>query len=272
MLIKVIHKTVYRYDNPIEYSFQAIRLTPQPYDGQRVLAWEVREDREGLLPVYVDGFQNIVSMLTLLREHSEACVIAEGVVDVMDRKGIVDGAEETLPTLYFLRQSPRTELSEALRDLAAAVSTADPVAQLHDLMRCIHQQVRYDTTATHVHTTATQALEEGAGVCQDHAHIFITCARSLGYPSRYVSGYLLSTPPGQTETFDASHAWAESYIEGVGWVGFDPANQVCPTDQYIRAAIALDYDGAAPSRGVWRGQAEESLAVSVSVQQTAVNQ
>lgn len=272
MQIRVTHKTIYRYDTPIDYSFQAIRLTPQPFIGQRVLAWQVREENEGVLPNYLDGFRNVVSLLTLLREHDEACVIAEGVVDVTDQKGIVQDAPETLPPLFFLRQSPRTVVSDSLRDLVGGVAADDAVAQLHDLMQCIHKKVRYDTDATHVHTTAAQALEEGAGVCQDHAHIFIACARLLGFPSRYVSGYLLSSEPGREETFEASHAWAESYIDGVGWVGFDPANQVCPTDQYIRTAIALDYDGAAPVRGIWRGKAEESLAVTVSVQQTGADQ
>lgn len=272
MQIRVTHKTIYRYDTPIDFSFQAIRLTPQPFIGQRVLSWQVREEDEGVLPNYMDGFQNVVSLLTLLREHEEAQVTAEGVVDVSDQKGIINGAPEPLPILYFLRQSPRTAISDALKSLAAAVDGTDPVMQLHDLMNGIHKQVRYDTEATHVQTTATQALEAGAGVCQDHAHIFIACARALGFPSRYVSGYLLSSEPGREETFEASHAWAESYIDRVGWVGFDPANQVCPTDQYIRTAVALDYDGAAPVRGVWRGKAEESLAVTVSVQQTGADQ
>ncbi len=272
MLIRVTHKTVYRYDRPIDFSFQAIRLTPRSYHGQRVMSWQVRDENEGLLPTHTDGFRNIVSMLTLLKEHDEAHVVAEGVVDVTDQKGIVDGAPEPLPPLFYLRESPRTLVNDSLRDLAASVEAPDPVAQLHALMSGIHERVRYDTDATHVHTTAAQALEEGAGVCQDHAHIFITCARTLGFPSRYVSGYLLSHPPGQEESFEASHAWAESYIEGVGWVGFDPANQVCPTDQYIRTAVALDYDGAAPVRGVWRGAAEESLAVTVTVQHTSADQ
>ncbi len=272
MQIRVTHKTVYHYDKPIDFSFQAIRLTPQPFVGQRVLSWQVREENEGVLPHYLDGFRNVVSLLTMLREHEEARVIAEGVVDVTDQKGIVLDAPETLPVLYYLRQSPRTHLSDTLQDLAATVAREDAVAQLHDLMACIHKKVRYDTEATHVQTTAAQALEQGAGVCQDHAHIFIACARALGFPSRYVSGYLLSAEPGREETYEASHAWAESFIDDVGWVGFDPANQVCPTDQYIRTAIALDYDGAAPVRGVWRGKAEESLAVTVSVQQTGSDQ
>ncbi len=272
MKIRVTHKTVYRYDQPIDFSFQAIRMTPRSFVGQRILSWQVTETNEGVLPTYLDGFCNVVSLLTILRGHEEAHIVAQGVVDVTDQKGIVNNAPESLPPLFFLRKSGRTELSDGLRDLAHAVTETDPVAKMHELMKGIHEHVRYDTDATHVQTTAAQALDKGAGVCQDHAHIFIACARELGFPARYVSGYLLSHDPGPEETFEASHAWAEAYLDPLGWIGFDPANQVCPTDNYIRTAIALDYDGAAPVRGVRRGKAEESLAVTVSVQQTTADQ
>jgi transglutaminase-like putative cysteine protease len=130
-------------------------------------------------------------------------------------------------------------------------------------MAALHGRVAYELGATHAHTTAAQAFEDGRGVCQDHAHIFIGMARHLGIPSRYVTGYLV-TGDGQDAT--ASHAWAEALVPGLGWVGFDAANGVCPTDHYVRVAGGIDAASVAPVRGTRRGGSTEAMTVSVSVQ------
>jgi transglutaminase-like putative cysteine protease len=129
-------------------------------------------------------------------------------------------------------------------------------------MNGIREAVDYVVGATDVQTTAGEALRAGHGVCQDHAHVFMACARLLGVPARYVSGYLV-TGDGE-QVFEASHAWAEAHIEDLGWVAFDPANAVCATDRYVRVAVGRDYRDAAPTRGVRRGVAEEHLEVSIS--------
>ena len=113
------------------------------------------------------------------------------------------------------------------------------------------KRVAYEVGVTNTHTTAADALKDGRGVCQDHAHVFISAARSLGIPARYVSGYLLAGTGD--EPSDANHAWAEAWLDGLGWVGFDPANGVCPTDRYVRLASGLDAAFAAPIRGTRRG-------------------
>jgi transglutaminase-like putative cysteine protease len=123
--------------------------------------------------------------------------------------------------------------------------------------------------ATTVMTTAAEALAKGSGVCQDHAHVFIAVARLLGLPARYVSGYLWQ---GGSETASASHAWAEAHVPDFGWLGFDPANNICPTEKYVRVAIGLDYGEAAPVRGIRRGAADEVLTVAVDVQPAQAQQ
>ena len=119
-------------------------------------------------------------------------------------------------------------------------------------------------------TTAADALARGFGVCQDHAHLFIAAARLIDIPARYVSGYLWTGVDAQP--FDASHAWAEAFVPELGWVGFDPANRICPTENYIRVAVGLDYSAAAPVRGLRRGPAEESLDVEVQVRRQGGDQ
>jgi len=132
------------------------------------------------------------------------------------------------------------------------------------LMVEIADKVAYRTNETDSRTTAEDALQQGQGVCQDHAHIFITVARLLGYPARYVSGYLMMTDRVDQ---DAGHAWAEAWVDGLGWTGFDVSNGISPDARYIQVATGLDYSDAAPIRGLVYGAGAENLVVSIQVQQ-----
>jgi transglutaminase-like putative cysteine protease len=263
MRIHIRHVTAYRYDQPIEYAIQLIRLRPHDHAGQRVLSWRV-VDSERRLPVTDDGYGNTVHMLTLNRLHQEALVIAEGDIETTDTQGVLRDTVERLPPLYYLRRTATTEPDGALERLAAdSAGPGEALQRLHRLMLLIRDRVAYVVGTTTATTSAAEALATGRGVCQDHAHIFVASARLLGYPARYVSGYLWQGG----NLSDASHAWAEAYVPDLGWVGFDPANGVSPTESHIRVAIGLDYFEAAPIRGLRRGLAKESLAVSVDVQQ-----
>jgi transglutaminase-like putative cysteine protease len=145
------------------------------------------------------------------------------------------------------------------------------------LMEHIHQELRYETASTEVNTPPLQALEQGKGVCQDFAHIFIACLRCLGLPARYVSGYLLTQPPpGQARLIgaDASHAWAALYLPGPGggegeWFHVDPTNRRCgwdsPGEDYVTLAIGRDFSDVSPMRGVIQGGAQHRLEVAVTV-------
>ncbi|MBN8890137.1 MAG: transglutaminase family protein, partial [Rhodospirillales bacterium] len=135
---------------------------------------------------------------------------------------------------------------------------------LHALMGAVHGRVAYVVDATTQQTTAAAAFADGRGVCQDHAHIMIAAARALGMPARYVTGYLL-LEGDEAEASVAHHAWAEAWVEELGWVGFDAANCLCPTDRYVRLAVGLDAASAAPIRGVRRGTGAEHLCVDVAV-------
>ncbi|MCB1435318.1 MAG: transglutaminase family protein, partial [Alphaproteobacteria bacterium] len=143
------------------------------------------------------------------------------------------------------------------------------------------ERLRFDVEATDTGTTAIDAFARGHGVCQDFTHIFIAAARHLGHPARYVGGYLFQPPEGQSQSMggmtqsqslattlrqNAGHAWAEALVPDLGWVGFDAANAMSPTDAYVRVAVGLDYLGAAPIRGTRYGGSGEGLSVRVIVQ------
>ena len=271
MRLHVRHTTRYRYAASIPYAVQTLRLCPRPYEGLSVLRWRVRGETRRDLPSFIDGFGNVTHCHTVNHPHEAAAIMVEGEVETSIADGVIRGTVETLPPLFFLRSTELTAADAAIAALTAASAAAKtPLDRLHGLMHAVRERIDYRIGETHVATTAAAALASGAGVCQDHAHVFLAAARHLGIPARYVSGYLW-TGEAAPES-DAAHAWAEAFVEDLGWVGFDPANRICPTEAYIRMSIGLDYWTAAPIRGVRRGTAAESLAVKVKVTQAGAEQ
>jgi transglutaminase-like putative cysteine protease len=153
------------------------------------------------------------------------------------------------------------DFTRALR----AESGEAPLDFLHALLQRLHADMTFDVDPTHSATSAPEAFALKRGVCQDYAHIFIGCARAAGIPARFVAGHFLRADGIVHQ--DAGHAWAEAFVDGLGWVGFDPANGICTTDAHARVAIGLDYLGAAPVRGTRQGGGPESLLVRVMVDQ-----
>lgn len=264
VLISIGHVTRYTYVLPAASSIYTLRLTPPTFEGQRILSWRVEmPDIEQALR-YRDAFGNVCHLVSIPRTHSEIAIIARGSVETQDKSGFVRGTTEVAPTRVYRRQTERTAPDEGIAELVAELKSPDRIDKLHELMQVIGERVTYEIGATNAHTSATEALKDGRGVCQDHAHIFISAARLMGLPARYVSGYFVT---GGDTASEAQHAWAETFIDGLGWLGFDPANQLCPTDRYVRLASGLDAASAAPITGNRRGGVDEVLDVFVEVQQ-----
>jgi transglutaminase-like putative cysteine protease len=270
MRLQVRHQTAYHYASPIDYAIQTLRLSPRPHDGLAVVRWRVRGEARHELPSFVDGFGNLAHSHSVNRPHSSAAVFVEGEVETRSTDGVVRGAAEPLPPAFFLRATALTAPDPAIGELARTTKGASELDRLYALMNAVRDRLDYRPGVTDAATTAAAALVAGAGVCQDHAHLFIAASRLLGVPARYVGGYLWTGD--EVHEYEASHAWAEAYVDHLGWVGFDAANRVCPGEAYIRTAIGLDYWSAAPVRGVRRGAASERLAVKVSVMQAGVEQ
>lgn len=268
MQIEIRHVTTYGYETPARYAIQSLRLTPPTFDGQEVLAWMISAPGFEKHIAYRDGLGNVVHLASVSGLHDGIVIEASGIVETEDRSGIVSGLTEVAPRRVFLRETERTAPDKSIRELARGVSKGkvpkDVLDCMHALMRAVQDAVAYEIGATHHHTTAAEAMAAGKGVCQDHAHVFIAAARVIGIPARYVNGYFLS---GTLAPSEAAHAWAEVWIDGLGWVGFDPANGMCPTERYVRLACGLDAGYAAPIRGTQRGGEKEALDVRVEVEQ-----
>lgn len=264
MRLAVEHVTVYRYDRPVRAAVQSHRLTPSVFDGQRVESWEVAVGGGVKGGAFRDGAGDWIQGWTVAGPVAEIAVTVRGVVETRDLTGVLRGHREAVPPLAWLRETPATQADAALAGLARAVEAEGPLALAHGLAAAVAGAIAYAPGTTHARTTAAEALALGAGVCQDHAHALIACARTRGLPGRYVSGYLFADADGAPH--EAAHAWAELWVEGLGWVGFDPANRCCPDERYIRLGSGFDAQDAAPIRGIARGPGEESMDVRVAVQ------
>jgi transglutaminase-like putative cysteine protease len=270
MRICVSHQTTYRYHAPAGSVIQMLRLTPRNHDGQHIADWRVDVSADCRLEQHEDAFGNITHAFTAEGPFSELSVQVEGEVETRDTQGVVRGAVERFPPSLYLRETALTAPDADIAALAASVRAAagpEPLQLLHAMLERLHDELRYDVDPTHTATTAAEAFALKCGVCQDLTHIFIAAARTLGIPSRYIGGYVRRSD-GVAEQ-DAGHAWAESFVPGLGWVAFDTANGICTTDAHVRVAVGLDYLGAAPVRGMRYGGAGETLAVNVRVDQAA---
>ena len=266
MRLKIAHETRYEFTDPVSFALQQVRLTPKNRQGQSVLDWTISFEGGHEQASFSDHFNNYTQLVSIAEGASELVIHASGEVETIDQAGMVGPQGGWTPVWLFNRTTPLTAPGPTLRKLARELGSdfSDDVARLHALLKLIGEHVAYETGRTNSRTTAEQAALAGHGVCQDHTHIFITCARLLGFPARYVSGYLMMLDRVQQ---DASHAWAEAYVEGLGWVGFDVSNAISPDEKYVAVATGLDYLDAAPVSGLLFGNGQPGLDVSVQVQQ-----
>lgn len=264
MRLEICHTTRYRYSAPVPYGVQQIRLTPKPTRGQTVLDWSITVEGARKQVEFDDHHRNHVMMFSFDDGVSELVIHAQGVVEKADTAGIVGPHAGLTPLWLFQRATERTRAGKGCREILRAVRGNDDLARLHDLSMRVHGAISYETGKSAIAWTAEDAVAAGHGVCQDHTHVFLACARAMGLPARYVSGYLRMD--GQDEQ-SATHAWAEAHVEGLGWVGFDISNAISPDTRYVRVATGLDYTEAAPVIGHRYGLAEENMDVALRVTQ-----
>jgi transglutaminase-like putative cysteine protease len=270
MRIRISHESIYRYDAPVAGVIQTLRLTPRNHDGQYVVFWRIDISEDCRLDHHEDAFGNITHTFTAEGRFTELGVSVDGEVETQDTHGIVRGAIERFPPSLFLRETALTRPDSAILAFARearGVGSEDTLALLHHMTERLHREIVFDTDPTHTATTAAEAFALRRGVCQDLSHIFISAARSLDIPARYVGGYFHRADGVVRQ--EAGHAWAEAFVPDIGWVGFDPANGISPTDQHVRVAAGLDFLGASPVRGARKGGGSEALTVRIEVAQAA---
>jgi transglutaminase-like putative cysteine protease len=287
MTYRVMHTTTYFYGKLVSLCHNLAHLTPRPGGRQTCRRSDLDvTPTPTLVRERVDYFGNRMTYFTVEEPHDRLTVRATSVVEVapaappdaaatpswdsVRRLLEEDCSPEALDACQFVFDSPYVKAGPELAGYAARSFPPErPVLEAAlDLMHRIHQDFRYDATATTLTTPVQEVLELRRGVCQDFAHLEIGCLRSLGLAARYVSGYLRTQPPpGQPRLVgaDASHAWLSVYCPGHGWVDLDPTNDQVPSEKYIVLAWGRDYDDVSPIKGVNLGGGRHSVTVGVDV-------
>jgi transglutaminase-like putative cysteine protease len=292
VLLSIVHETRYDYCPAVKTAQHVAHLRPLDNSNQRLLSHELTIDPAPAQQSEVkDAWGNTRTFINLPMQHERLQAIAHSLVSTTP-PSVVDGDigwEQACERLRYHREAaydPATEFAfasphvprhqEFLDYARASFSPGRPLVEsAHELMSRIHDDFAYETEATDVSTPTLEALRLRQGVCQDFAHVMLSCLRSLGLPARYVSGYLLTTPPpGQARLVgnDASHAWVSVYVpatRGPGqWMDLDPTNCRAPGEDYVTLAIGRDYSDVSPLRGVIHGGANHELHVAVTVTPT----
>lgn len=288
MNYQLVHRTIYEYASPVTVSHHAARVEPRLLPYQQVMDFSLRVDPvPAVIKPRVDFFGNAVCGFSIqkIHEHLEITAASRVTVAPITPPALALSPEwEAVVKLFsdpvspgvvepyqFVFDSPLLRCSPELADYARqSFETGSPLlAAVAGLNRRIFTDFKYDPVATTVATPLEEVLEKRRGVCQDFAHLAIACLRSLGLPARYVSGYLRTRPPEGRERLigsDASHAWFSIFCPDVGWVDFDPTNNLLPGEEHITAAFGRDYSDVSPVTGVITGGGSHEVKVSVDVQ------
>ncbi len=291
MIYRIHHVTAFGYNLPIRESVMEVRMRPRSEPCQRTLEFTLTTKPAARTHSYTDYVGNVVHHFDIPSVHDHLEVTAVALVETQGAKrgsAKARGGNEENPAgdagawsqldalaasaehWDWLRPSHFATPTEKLRDFTGRLGLrreADPLTMLTKTRDALHAAIRYDRGSTRVDSPIDECLDKKSGVCQDFAHVFIAIARDLGIPSRYVSGYLFhragdSEPTGR----GATHAWAEAFVPGVGWIGFDPSNNTLAGDRHIRVAVGRDYKDVPPNRGVFKGAAKQTLDVHVAVE------
>src|SRR5258708_6958678 len=266
MWLGVEHRTVFAYDEPIAEAYTELRLRPQDDGGQRCSSFLLTAEPPDVnVQQYVDPFGNTVHNFDVLEPHDRLTLVAtsgvftpEGFIDTPGALSVLEQHDYRTPTVYSPWLTGRMSELEGLNG-----NTADVAGRARSLMNAVSSRLVYERGVTDVQTTADEVIALGRGVCQDFAHVLIAACRTVGIPARYVSGYLYDAEAEAGHA--ASHAWVDVFSEDRGWLSFDPTHDREQNDHYVRVAVGRDYSDVPPTRGVYRGNATEELAVSVRV-------
>ena len=279
------HLTRFRYANPVSESIMETRMHPRSDSNQHCLTFSLSVSPRCRVFTYRDQFGNNVHHFDIPGDHNQLVIVAESVVeqqpipevpaflaaeawqalDAMIEAG--DYWEMLLPS-HFVAETP------ALLDLARRMEMVrrdDPLTLVRELNLRLFEYFDYVPRSTRVDSPIDEAILNARGVCQDFAHTMLALLRHVRIPARYVSGYLYrGREDHDRSTPDATHAWVDVLLPHLGWVGFDPTNNLITHHRHIRTAVGRDYADVPPTHGIFRGNAASELYVAVHVEASAV--
>lgn len=263
MRLSIDHRTTYRFEEPQARLVQLLRMTPRNSHDQTVAEWHISVDCDCRMRDHCDGFGNLTTMLYADGPIDAIEIEVSGEVVTSHSDGVLHGTFEPLPPILFLRSTPMTEADEAIRAFAEEVAEGDTgsLAALHRLNAALQSRFSIDRGRPDPTLSAADAFGKEKATARDMAQIFVAAARAGGVPARYVTGYCdLAGDHRPT-----AHGWADAWVEGIGWIGFDPTLGLSPEEHHVRIAVALDAAGCSPIAGSRVGEGPEQLDVDVQV-------
>ncbi len=278
---RIEHLSRFEYSAPVRRCTMSLCIRPLESSRQRLLDFSVTTTPPAGLTTETDPFGNTRHVLTVNRRHELLEVVSTASVEVDPPpclpERLATGAWEEVRSMGndprwwdFTGASPLARPSPALDEFVTELGVApaaDPLSDVLALSSALNDAFQYTSGATSVDSPIEEILASRKGVCQDYTHVLVTIARSWGIPTRYVSGYLYVTGTGPGDAGSAfgaaTHAWAETRLPGVGWVGVDPTNRTVADQRYVRTAVGRDYRDVPPTRGVIEGGGESRLEVDV---------
>jgi transglutaminase-like putative cysteine protease len=273
MLLRISHETKLTYTSPVAETVFEVRMAPPTDEDQTNLGYRLRITPQAAVTSYRDGMGNRVDLFNVTKPYKELVIQATSYVRTHRRPGParLEGLAKLgegdvgIDAIELLVPSPLIDQSPALDEFVASLprpqEANSAVEFLQSLMAAVGNRLKFEPKVTKVRTPVSEALDLGCGVCQDISHLFIAACRGLGLPARYVSGYV--NQPGEI----ATHAWSQVWAgDRVGWVDVDPTTQKFCADDHVAIAFGRDYSDVPPNRGLWKGRAEETIAVTVKVE------
>ncbi|NJP06582.1 MAG: transglutaminase family protein [Chloroflexaceae bacterium] len=280
MYYSIRHLTRFRYSAAISESMMEVRMQPRTEDLQRCLEFRLFTEPTSQVMSYIDYLGNTIHNFSVPGRHTSLTITAEALIEVIpppvrpvalstddwQKLDLLTASDDYWDMLHPSRFAHPSSLLEQFAQKHGITRDADPMTMLMHINDIIYNAFEYVPMSTTVDSPIDDALRDHKGVCQDFAHIMITLVRGLGIPCRYVSGYLFHrTEDHDRSEEDATHAWVEAMLPNLGWIGFDPTNNLIATDRHIRTAVGRDYADVPPTLGVFKGDADSELDVGVKV-------
>ena len=288
MRYKIRHTTEYKYQDAVSAGHNKLCLVPLNLPEQRCLSSDVKvSPTPDELTYRTDFFGNTLLFISIYKEHSQLEIVSESIIDLGNRmnaeraassnvswknvKGLVAAQTElAADVIQYVLPSNHVPYSEEIKNFALDCFAEDATLWhgCQSLMQKIYSSLEFKPGFTTVNTPVESVLKSKKGVCQDFAHLMIACLRNMGLPARYVSGYIETLPPPGKKKLvgsDASHAWVAVYFPDIGWVEFDPTNNLLPSSRHITVAFGRDYFDVAPIKGIIFSSGKQNIVVKVDV-------
>ena len=265
MKININHKTIYNYSDIVPRLIQSVRLFPTECTNQKTIKWSIKSSKGVISESHQDSLGHRIFSIYNKNLVGTQTIVSRGTIETKDTSGVLKGLKEKINPLCFARNTELTYPCKKIIKLSKKLNkcSEDDISFCHKMNDVVSKSIKYVSGSTTVYTSAQKSIEQGKGVCQDFAHILISLARFYGFPARYINGFLFE----EGDSFENStHAWVEIFITDLGWVGFDPTQNKCTDEKYIRLCCGLDFLDASLIKGVKTNfNGVEDLKVDVSI-------